>query len=156
MEWLASRLGYRTFPEWYAVDLRAFHAHHGAGLLAHSYHNSPSSAVVDVFREHRWERFKFKVVPHGYWEDSKNQRNFMEWLGGKLNFSKMEDWYKINKVSFLENHGAGFLKKFGNSPRAAVVGVFRGHEWEKERFVGRIDLVSPPSNVKKSTKSHVM
>lgn len=143
MEWLASQLGYTTFENWYSIDSRAFHAHHGAGLLAHAFHNSPSAAVCETFPEHAWERFRFQVAPHGFWNHGKNQRNFVEWLGAKLGYAKIEDWYKIDRRIFVENHGAGFLKKFGNSPRAAVMGVFKEHKWEKEKFVGKIDLVYP-------------
>ena len=71
-----------------------------------------------------------------------------------MGYTKMEDWYKIDREILAGNYGAGFLKKFGNSPRAAVSGVFQEHAWEKEKF-GRIGLVFSQKNVKKTKKSGV-
>lgn len=141
MEWLGNKLGYTTWEDWYQIDSNSFLHHHGSGLLLHSFNNSPSAAVVDSFPEHKWVRFMFRVVPHGHWEEKANQRRYLDWLGTHLGFSSWEDWYKIDNVSFLKNHGAGFLKKFGNSPRAAVTAVYPEHSWIPSKFVGKINLL---------------
>lgn len=141
MERLGLQLGYEGWPDWYQIDTKAFKCHHGTGLLHHIFHNSPSAAVVDTFPEHKWERFKFKVVPHGYWDVASNRREYMGWLAQQLGLRTLEDWYKIDNVSLLDHYGGGLLKKYGNSPRSMVAAVWPDHHWIQSKFVGKIDLV---------------
>lgn len=141
MEWLGKELGYSNWEDWYQIESNSFHSHHGTGLLFHSFHNSPSFAVVNSFPEHKWERFKFRVVPHGYWDEKKNQRGYLEWLSDQMGYKNWEDWYKIDNTSFVSNYGAGFLKKYRNSPRVAVTTVYSEHPWVISKFVGKINLL---------------
>ncbi len=59
------------------------------------YNNSPSLLISTVYSEYKWLPWRFSHVPKGYWEDMKNQRNFMDWVGKQLNYNDMEDWYKV-------------------------------------------------------------
>jgi hypothetical protein len=36
----------------------------------------------------------------------------MEWLGKQLNFTTLEDWYKIKKSDFVDNCGQGLLNTY--------------------------------------------
>jgi len=72
--------------------------------------------VEQTFSEHKWKSWKFKPVPNGFWEDTKNHQKFVEWLGHHLGFKKMEDWYKLSGKDVEENGGDGLLSKFGISP----------------------------------------
>ncbi len=68
----------------------------GSGLLKH-YKNSVVLLISSIYPEYEWLPWRFSHVPNGYWDDMKNQRNFMDWVAGKLNFKNREDWYKITK-----------------------------------------------------------
>ncbi len=61
------------------------------------YNNSPSLLISTVYSEYKWLPWKFQHVPNGYWEDMKNQKKFMDWVGKQLNYKDMEDWYKVTK-----------------------------------------------------------
>ncbi len=67
----------------------------GGGLLSNMYNNSVSLLISTVYSEHEWLPWRFSQVSKGYWNDMKNQRNFMDWVGKQLNYRDMEDWYKI-------------------------------------------------------------
>ena len=41
-----------------------------------------------------------KSVPSGFWKDEKNHKKYLLWLGKKLGYTNMEDWYNINKKKF--------------------------------------------------------
>ncbi len=57
-----------------------------------------------MFPDHVWLPWLFNQVPKNFWGDMKNQRNFMDWLGKRLNVKKLDDWYKITgKVIIVSN-----------------------------------------------------
>ena len=72
----------------------------GKGLLT-MYNDNKAKMLISNFPEYPWQLFLFKYVPKGHWNDTKNQRNFMEFLASKLNFQSIEDWYKISAKVFL-------------------------------------------------------
>jgi hypothetical protein len=39
---------------------------HWEGLLTLYYNNSPIAAVVEIFNNHKWEKWKFKNITHGF------------------------------------------------------------------------------------------
>ena len=51
--------------------------------------------LTTLFPNYQWLPWKFHNIPHGFWKDLKNQRNFMEYLSQQLNIKNNEDWYKI-------------------------------------------------------------
>jgi hypothetical protein len=75
------------------------------------YNGSPSQALVGVFPEYNWLPWKFAATPKNFWQDLKNQRNFMDWAGKQLNIKDMSDWYNVTqKVNLnfklkVENQG---------------------------------------------------
>lgn len=103
---IMNNLGYNCMDDWYNVTHSDIVKHRGGGLLLH-YNNSPSSALQNIYPEHKWEleRFKHKPsqlwetneeqrrlflvssatqdsldkVPIRFWNDTKNQRKFFEW-----------------------------------------------------------------------------
>ena len=37
----------------------------------------------------------FGTVPSGFWQQPENRRNYLLWLGHKLGFRRMSDWYRL-------------------------------------------------------------
>lgn len=132
MEWLGKKLGYTKMEDWYDIDVASFHTHHGGTLLA-KYANSPPTAVMGIFQDHKWERFLFNT-PNHFYNSPQNQRTYMEWLGERLGFVTMEDWYKIDTYAFLKNNGRMLLSFFNNSPSKVVVQTLNEHKWEMFKF----------------------
>ena len=63
----------------------------------------------------------------------------MEYLGDKLNFKSMEDWYKISIHDFRNNEGNGLLVFYGNSPSKCVMEVFPKKKWLPWLFTNQIN-----------------
>jgi hypothetical protein len=55
-----------------------------------------------TYARHTWIPWRFDSVPKGYWNDIKNQRSYIEWLGKEMGVTDLSDWYKIKHVD-LEN-----------------------------------------------------
>lgn len=69
-------------------------------------------------------------VPPGYWDYRTNRDRYMRWLGQRLRFRKLEDWYRVTTRDFLGNHGAGLLAtRWNSSVTTAVKETFPRHEW---------------------------
>lgn len=61
----------------------------------------------------------------------------MQWLGAKLGFGKLEDWYKITQKDFYANKGRGLLiNHYQGSAVALVMESFPEYEWKEWLFNG--------------------
>ena len=54
-------------------------------------------------------------VPNGFWNDEENHKRYAIWLGRKLGFKKMEDWYQVTTKDFTNNHGTTILRQFADN-----------------------------------------
>ena len=101
------------------------------------------SALQAIYPEYNWEIFKFSGK-HNYWSDLKNQREYLDKLGKKLNINYWEDWYQITRVSytslsqkiiiiqqkdFLENGCASIMHYYNHSYKKTLMSVYPEHNW---------------------------
>ncbi len=64
-------------------------------------------------------------TPHWHhWDNTSNQRSFMEDLAKRLNINDQEGWYSISSKSVQEHGGLGLLKKYNHSISNIMEGVF--------------------------------
>lgn len=133
MDWLGSKLNYNNKSDYYNLKLSDFTTHYGDKLLM-KYNNSPSRVVSHVYSDHDWKGWLFSEASNLFWKDDQNVKDYMEWLGKKIEFNKMEDWYQIRCVHFFNNKGRSLLIRFGSSPFKVVTHVFKDHPWEHFRF----------------------
>ena len=75
-----------------------------------------------------------KGVKNGTWNDIENHVKYAIWLGEKLGYTKMDDWYKITAKDIFNNYGWGLLNKYRNSPLMFLKGIFPDTEWLPWRF----------------------
>tara|TARA_Y100000389_G_C17407920_1_gene489127 strand:+ start:423 stop:1097 length:675 start_codon:yes stop_codon:yes gene_type:complete len=77
-----------------------------------------------------------KGVKSGTWNKKENHIKFAIWLGEKLGYTKMEDWYKINAKDIRNNYGGGLLAtKYNSSPKLFVMTIYPEHTWDSSKFV---------------------
>ena len=64
-----------------------------------------------------------------------NQRIFVQYLGEKLGYRKMEDWYKITTKLIRDNRGSGLLAGFySDSVSKFVMAMFPNYNWVEWKF----------------------
>ena len=78
--------------------------------------------------------WKFKSVPSGYWSDKKHQLEFMTYLGEKLGFKNMDDWYLVRRSDFAEHGGIGLLNHYNDSHVKLIQNLYPNHNWEVSKF----------------------
>ena len=69
------------------------------------YRYSVSLAVMELFPEHRWQGWKFRLVPKGWWKDIENQRAFVDYLKSELGLSTFEDCYQLSNTHIISHRG---------------------------------------------------
>jgi hypothetical protein len=62
-----------------------------------------------MYPDYRWLPWKFGKCPRNFWDDMKNQKEFMDWAGKHFKVKEISDWYN---VSFNVNITVTFVLKF--------------------------------------------
>ena len=135
-DWLGKKLGYKTEEDWYKITKKIFCNNYGGGLLAGYYNNTPFKFIQSVFPDIDWLPWKFRQTKRGYWKEKENCKIYADWLGKKLGFETMEDWYKITGKDFHNNYGRGLLANYyKDSPLTFVTSVFSDIDWLPWKFI---------------------
>ncbi len=74
-------------------------------------------------------------VPSGFWNDRANRRNYMLWLGHRLGYRRMEDWYRLKSKHFRRHRGHRVLNAYWSRSRIqALQECFPQYDWQPWRF----------------------
>jgi len=135
LAWLGETLGYRSQEDWYEVSQELFASHYGSGLLSQYYRGSPEKALRDLLPNVDFKPWLFNRVERGYWSKIANVRAYLGWLGEKLGFTTLDDWYKVTQSDFVRNRGGSLLNLFGGSHIRLLAAAFPKHKWVPWLFV---------------------
>lgn len=121
LRWLGLQCGFVEPEDWYSIRQSHFKKNFGGGLLANFYGFSLQTAVNELLPDYPWQPWLFGGVPQRFWQELKNRRSYMDWLGKQLGFEEPQDWYRITKNAFYKNRGGGLLANyFSDSPQRAL------------------------------------
>src|SRR5688572_11791586 len=82
-------------------------------------------------------------VEKSFWKNTENQRyndemipdlsrSFFDWLGLRLGYKHLDDWYKVTKDDICGHGGAGLLVYYYDStPLKALRAIYPHHKWMK-------------------------
>ena len=74
----------------------------------------------------------FGPVPRWFWHAPQNRRNYLLWLGHKLGFHQMRDWYRLTYEDMAANCGNSVANvQWHGSPIEAVQECFPQHGWQE-------------------------
>lgn len=111
----------------------------GSKLLKH-FNNSIQNLVAHLFPSYPWEPWNFEAETNpNYWEDKKNQRDYLDWLGKRQGFQDLKDYYRIRQGHFT-GAGWGLVKMNGGVASKTAMSVYKDHPWQFWLF----DQVYPP------------
>ena len=121
LEWLAEKLGFERLEDWYRITGRTLTENHGGRLLHGYYGSSVIRLLRDNFPDYEWLEWKLRSTPTNFWKKRANRLRYLEWLGGELGFERIEDYAKLRRTDFVNNHGEWLLlTRYGNSVKKAV------------------------------------
>ena len=133
MKWLADQCGINEPDDWYGITNRDFRDHKGGAFLLH-YDSTISNAVKAYLPKRKWNEWQFGKTPKGFWEDRANRLRYMQWLGKRLGYKKLNDWYAVTRKDFEQNFGNQLMKYYNGSPLAAAMDCFSKHSWLEWKF----------------------
>ena len=74
-------------------------------------------------------------VKRGTWKKFENHKIYAEWLGKKLGYTNMDDWYKITMKDFHNNYGHTMMANYYNcSPINFILKVYPDYKWLMWKF----------------------
>jgi hypothetical protein len=106
----------------------------GGITLLNKFEGSVIKAIQFGFPESEQAPWRFNKVPNGFWDDSRNQRSFLEWCEKELGFSSKEGWYSTPADRVVELGGFSLLLKYKKSLTVALKNVFAEHDWMEWKF----------------------
>lgn len=130
--WLGGKLRVEGMEGWYGVRASDVRRNGGAGLLDRF--GGLANAMVATFPDHVWQAWRFEAVPKGFWEEGRNRRDYLDWLGEGLDVARLEDWKKVTVGQIQERGGGELLRIFNGSLARALADVYPSHSWEPWRY----------------------
>lgn len=119
LEWLGKQLNFKSMEDWYSLSVDQIAKHGGKSILHH--HHSIPQMIQTLFPQYKWYPLKFNQL--------NNQKHFLEWLGKKMNFQSMEDWYNITQQMIIKHGGGAMLPSFNYSTLQMLQTMYPHHEW---------------------------
>jgi hypothetical protein len=124
MDDLGNELGYKTPSDWYALSYEDIE------VCLMKIYGSPEKLVRSFFPDYDFKTWKFNRVPPGWWNDPKNQREYIDNLGEELGFKEPKDWYKLRQ-EYLETR---FLALYNGSPSLIAQTFFPEYDFKPWLF----------------------
>jgi hypothetical protein len=88
-----------------------------------------------LYPEYNWLPWKFENSPRNFWDDVKNQRNFLDWASKEFKIQDMSDWYRVTQKDLIDIGGSSLLGKYNYSPSLIFSTVYPEYEWLSWKFV---------------------
>eukprot|EP00026_Physarum_polycephalum_P004215 Phypoly_transcript_04232.p1 GENE.Phypoly_transcript_04232~~Phypoly_transcript_04232.p1 ORF type:complete len:701 (+),score=132.74 Phypoly_transcript_04232:83-2185(+) len=133
-EYLAEQKEFKTKEDWYKVSWADVQACGGKAMVYKHFDAVLWKFVTKCFPEYNLKPWLFENCSKGVWDDVQVRREYMQYLGEKLNIKNMADWYKVSAKDFSENDGDGLLSVYDRSVGQTIVGILCEHQWEIWRF----------------------
>ena len=92
------------------------------------------AALKTTYPEMDWIVWRLGSVPKGYWHSISHQKKYCDWLGKKLGYKTMDDWYAVRVIDFVENHGGGLIQHFNRAICSGLSSVYPAHTWIPWKF----------------------
>lgn len=133
---LGSRLNYKILEDFYKISINEIKLDDSIALLDGYYNGSLVRLFESVYPHHVWLPWRFSQrVETGYWDNTANQREFLDHLGKQLGFKEMNDWYSITSQQIRKNGGSGLLtSKYKNLYSLLITSVYSQHSWIRTEF----------------------
>jgi len=143
LEHVIKQMGGKSLDSLYDLDSKTMIETGGSSFLQ-SMDGSPANAVMTVYPDHNWKRWKFVVSPKGWWaelagkflaRDAAAESTVREFIGDLAiahGIDRLEDWYRISNEqlgSTVLSH-LSHLGKLGN----VLWRLHPHHQWDFSKF----------------------
>ena len=134
MDKLGGILNYSRMEDWYNITISQI-VHFGGASLLKKFNDSPSDMVASIYNHHQWIESTFQ------WKSKERKRDFLDELGRKLQYQRLEDWYHATVKGTVENGGSSYLHGYGNSASKLIKDIYKSHKWTTRGFEAKLPSV---------------
>jgi len=137
------KLGVHEPDQWFHVrPLREKHLKLW-NFLRKYFQGSLYRALVKCFPERRWYAWCFTSSAFdggggrhekGVWKNPQVEREAVEWLGERLGFEKLDDWYGMSAEKLRFEEISGLLRRYSGSLPNLLMHAFPEHQWQLSKF----------------------
>merc|ERR1712137_1050983 len=125
---VAATLNIVSTQDWKSVSVQQVKALGGSQLLRQ--YPSLSDALQALYPEHKLTlKDVAKRIPPGYWNNSKNQKNFLDSIASKYNLTTAKDWANFS-IRTLRSLGAGALIRLHGSYYGMLRNIYPEYNWD--------------------------
>lgn len=129
---VGEKLGFRTPEDYYRMSGQNLVDAGGAALYSNYYKSSLMNVLLETFPDFAWQFWRLDRTPKGFWNNDNNLRAYLDWLGERLNYKNLDDWYRVEYTDFKENFGGGLVSAY--TVREILAKAYPDHEWLPWRF----------------------
>jgi len=134
LRWLGHKLGFSKPEDWYRITTDDFKHNRGNGILGQHWGSSAIGAVKECFPDYDWKEWLFGMAPRQFWQDPRNHRRYMKWLGQQLGIRRPSDWYRVSNQDFRDNKGGAFLIHYDSTISLAIMRYLPNYDWKEWMF----------------------
>jgi len=123
---------------WYSVSRDEILAMKGASALLRCYNRSMIKALVSLFPNIGLTEHKFAILPHNFWQETQNRRDFFVQFAKEKRFDALvpSNWYPISLQNLIRCKGAStVLRYYQGNFVVALQNLFPDLEFDKTKFV---------------------
>ena len=113
LERLAEANGLHSLEDWYSFN-RVRVSEKIKVILNLGYGGDLSSALTDLYPNEVQELWRMNRVPEGFWKTRENRVCYLDWLGRKLGYQHVSDWYQVSQKDFAKNYGSSLTVEMGS------------------------------------------
>lgn len=136
LRWLGNTLGFQKTEDWYGLTSAMVCKNRGSQLLTQYYRGSVARMLRDLMPKHDWLEWKFRNIPHGFFDDAVNRSRFLRWLAKDLKLRRPEKWYAVS-VTEIRAQGGGMLLEKTGGLCAALKEWQPEHDWKEWLFLSK-------------------
>jgi hypothetical protein len=152
LDWLRVQLKHTQMEDLYSLRVQDLRENGGAFLL-NLHESSVASLVSKVYREHSWQRWRFRFSRVS-WDEPALRRQFLDSVAqdllipatGETINDPPEEWYYVSKQDIVRLGGASLLSKHGPLP-ALLASSYPEWKWQNWKFEQAPKLEFHPSSM---------
>jgi hypothetical protein len=134
VRWLGQKLGFSKPEDWYRITTEDFKRNSGGGVLESHWNSSAIVAIKECFPDCDWKDWLFVMAPRRFWQDPRNHRRYMIWLGQELGICRPSDWYQVSNQDFKDNKGGALLLQYDSTVSTAIMSNLPNYDWKEWMF----------------------
>ena len=102
--------GLVNLEDWYGAYREVILPSHFSKFVNKNWSGDWVKFLEDLYPDTEIEFWKLKRIPLSIWKKQTRVNQYLDWLGKRLQFETLSDWYSLTTKDILSNHGDGLYR----------------------------------------------